>query len=103
MIIGLVQDDKLEEVKCVIPDRCYSSMYAAIIQDCKYVQYIYLEEGGWGMELAGEGEVCDTPYLTGAAHPCLPPSSRTASTYNIYIGGRGWVLELVGGGEVCDT
>jgi hypothetical protein len=35
-------------------------MFAAIIQDCKYVQYIYLEEGGWGMELAGEGEVCDT-------------------------------------------
>ena len=32
-----MQDDKLEEVKCVIPDRCYSSMYAAIIQDCKYV------------------------------------------------------------------
>jgi len=29
------KDDKLEEVKCVIPDRCYSSMYAAIIQDCK--------------------------------------------------------------------
>jgi len=29
------KDDKLEEVKCVIPDRCYSSMYGAIIDDCK--------------------------------------------------------------------
>jgi len=27
--------DKLEEVKCVIPDRCYSSMYDAIIKDCQ--------------------------------------------------------------------
>jgi len=27
--------DKLEEVKCVIPDRCYSTMYSAIIEDCK--------------------------------------------------------------------
>lgn len=29
------KDDKLEEVKCVIPDRSYSSMYAAIIADCQ--------------------------------------------------------------------
>jgi len=29
------KDDKLEEVKCIIPDRCYSSMYGAIIDDCK--------------------------------------------------------------------
>merc|ERR1712142_998507 len=29
------KDDKLEEVKCIIPDRCYSSSYAAIIDDCK--------------------------------------------------------------------
>jgi len=29
------KDDKLEEVKCVIPDRSYSSMYRAIIQDCQ--------------------------------------------------------------------
>jgi len=29
------KDDKLEEVKCVIPDRCYSTMYGAIIEDCK--------------------------------------------------------------------
>merc|ERR1719491_1656430 len=27
--------DKLEEVKCVIPDRCYSTMYDAIIKDCQ--------------------------------------------------------------------
>ncbi|MFO0001130.1 MAG: NADP-dependent isocitrate dehydrogenase [bacterium] len=54
-----MQDDKPEEVKCVIPDRCYSSMYAAIIQDCKYVQHIYLEKEGWGLKLAGEGEVFD--------------------------------------------
>merc|ERR1712183_272657 len=29
------KDDKLEEVKCVIPDRSYSSMYDAIIKDCQ--------------------------------------------------------------------
>jgi len=29
------KDDKLEEVKCVIPDRSYSTMYGAIIEDCK--------------------------------------------------------------------
>jgi len=29
------KDDKLEEVKCIIPDRCYSTMYSAIIKDCQ--------------------------------------------------------------------
>eukprot|EP00092_Neocalanus_flemingeri_P030849 GFUD01033503.1.p1 GENE.GFUD01033503.1~~GFUD01033503.1.p1 ORF type:complete len:780 (+),score=190.12 GFUD01033503.1:44-2341(+) len=29
------KDDKLEEVKCVIPDRSYSSLYDAIIKDCQ--------------------------------------------------------------------
>merc|ERR1712088_317377 len=29
------KNDKLEEVKCIIPDRSYSTMYAACIQDCK--------------------------------------------------------------------
>jgi len=29
------KDDKLEEVKCVIPDRSYSTSYSAIIEDCK--------------------------------------------------------------------
>jgi len=29
------KDDKLEEVKCIIPDRCYATMYGAIIEDCK--------------------------------------------------------------------
>jgi len=28
------KDDKLEEVKCIIPDRCYSTIYKAIIEDC---------------------------------------------------------------------
>merc|ERR1712198_746683 len=28
------KDDKLEEVKCVIPDRSYSTMYRSIIDDC---------------------------------------------------------------------
>merc|ERR1712117_884990 len=28
-------DDKLEEVKCVIPDRSYSTMYDAIIRNCQ--------------------------------------------------------------------
>merc|ERR1712142_1436344 len=28
------KDDKLKEVKCVIPDRCYSTTYDAIIDDC---------------------------------------------------------------------
>jgi len=29
------KDDKLEEVKCVIPDRSYSTMYAAMLEDCR--------------------------------------------------------------------
>merc|ERR1712038_1651950 len=29
------RNDKLEEVKCVIPDRSYSTMYASIIKDCQ--------------------------------------------------------------------
>jgi len=29
------KDDKLEEVKCIIPDRSYSTMYAAILDDCR--------------------------------------------------------------------
>jgi len=29
------KDDKLEDVKCIIPDRSYSTMYGAIMEDCK--------------------------------------------------------------------
>jgi len=29
------KDDKLEDVKCIIPDRSYSTMYGAILEDCK--------------------------------------------------------------------
>eukprot|EP00092_Neocalanus_flemingeri_P012216 GFUD01013171.1.p1 GENE.GFUD01013171.1~~GFUD01013171.1.p1 ORF type:complete len:738 (-),score=265.92 GFUD01013171.1:164-2377(-) len=29
------KDDKLEDVKCIIPDRSYSTMYAACLEDCK--------------------------------------------------------------------
>ena len=29
------KNDKLEEVKCIIPDRCYSKIYEAIIKDCQ--------------------------------------------------------------------
>ena len=29
------KDDKLEEVKCVIPDRSYARAYGAIIKDCQ--------------------------------------------------------------------
>merc|ERR1719230_1437530 len=29
------KDDKLEEVKCVIPDRSYAGTYAVIVQDCQ--------------------------------------------------------------------
>ena len=29
------KDDKLEEVKCVIPDRSYAGTYAAIVADCQ--------------------------------------------------------------------
>jgi len=29
------KDDKLEDVKCIIPDRSYSTMYQAVLDDCK--------------------------------------------------------------------
>merc|ERR1712029_1135088 len=29
------KDDKLEQVKCVIPDRSYSTMYQAVLEDCR--------------------------------------------------------------------
>jgi len=29
------KNDKLEEVKCIIPDRSYSTMYQAVLEDCK--------------------------------------------------------------------
>lgn len=29
------RDNKLEEVKCVIPDRCYATMYDAVLDDCR--------------------------------------------------------------------
>jgi len=29
------KEGELEDVKCIIPDRCYATMYDAIIQDCK--------------------------------------------------------------------
>jgi monomeric type NADP-dependent isocitrate dehydrogenase len=29
------RDDALEDVKCLIPDRCYAGIYAAVIDDCK--------------------------------------------------------------------
>merc|ERR1719248_289236 len=29
------KDDALEDVKCIIPDRCYATMYQAVIDDCK--------------------------------------------------------------------
>merc|ERR1719262_130725 len=28
-------DDKLEDTKAIIPDRCYATMYQAVIEDCK--------------------------------------------------------------------
>ena len=31
--------DKLEQVKCVIPDRSYSTMYQAVLEDCRWVRY----------------------------------------------------------------
>ena len=31
-------EDKLEQVKCVIPDRSYSTMYQAILEDCRLVK-----------------------------------------------------------------
>merc|ERR1712004_795691 len=40
------KDDKLEEVKCVIPDRSYSTMYDAIIKDCqKHGQFDWTSTG----------------------------------------------------------
>merc|ERR1719165_52556 len=29
------KDDELEDVKCVIPDRSYARMYAAVVDDCR--------------------------------------------------------------------
>ena len=29
------KEDKLEQVKCVIPDRSYSTMYQAVLEDCR--------------------------------------------------------------------
>eukprot|EP00873_Tetraselmis_striata_P021233 jgi/Tetstr1/441497/TSEL_029728.t1 len=29
------KDDVLEDVKCMIPDRCYAGIYAAVLDDCK--------------------------------------------------------------------
>lgn len=29
------KDDKLEDVKCVIPDRCYADAYGVILEDCR--------------------------------------------------------------------
>jgi len=29
------KDNKLEDVKCLIPDRCYATMYQSVIDDCK--------------------------------------------------------------------
>ena len=29
------KDDKLEDVKCMIPDRCYAPMYKAVLDDCR--------------------------------------------------------------------
>eukprot|EP00966_Prymnesium_polylepis_P152564 3524072-Prymnesium_polylepis.1 len=29
------KDNALEDVKCLIPDRCYSTMYEACLQDCR--------------------------------------------------------------------
>ena len=29
------KDDALEDVKCVIPDRCYATMYQSVVDDCK--------------------------------------------------------------------
>ena len=28
------RNNKLEDVKCLIPDRCYSTIYQTIIEDC---------------------------------------------------------------------
>merc|ERR1712183_1159124 len=29
------KDNQLEDTKCIIPDRCYATMYQAVIEDCK--------------------------------------------------------------------
>merc|ERR1739844_448397 len=40
------KDDKLEEVKCVIPDRSYATMYDSIIKDCqKHGQFDWTTTG----------------------------------------------------------
>merc|ERR1711970_485680 len=40
------KDDKLEECKCVIPDRSYSSMYDAIIKNCQaHGQFDWMSTG----------------------------------------------------------
>ena len=31
------KSDKLEQVKCVIPDRSYSTMYQAVLEDCRCI------------------------------------------------------------------
>ena len=28
-------DDALEDVKCMIPDRCYARMYKTVLDDCR--------------------------------------------------------------------
>ena len=33
------KEDKLEQVKCVIPDRSYSTMYQAVLEDCRWVEH----------------------------------------------------------------
>ena len=29
------KDDALEDVKCIIPDRCYARMYKTVLDDCR--------------------------------------------------------------------
>ena len=29
------KDDALEDVKCMIPDRCYARMYKTVLDDCR--------------------------------------------------------------------
>ena len=29
------KNDELEDVKCIIPDRCYAGMYGAVLDDCR--------------------------------------------------------------------
>ena len=35
------KSDKLEQVKCVIPDRSYSTMYQAVLEDCRCIFQAY--------------------------------------------------------------